>query len=1646
MRAYTIVLFLSLVLPLILGTRFDGVNQFLRVDPSLYRYPQHPSHRQQTVLSHPEDLSADPHPQSSPGQTHKRSRRTINDDIVPANANINNSNVTIQENHNLAYIAWSGKSDSETIVMLFIDSHISAASTSAVYVSHNYGDTFKNLTGLFHNESNRNVRLDYFIESPDDYRDYIFVSQEGKALFTSQDEAVTFHYHKLDFTPSDIITHPFLGNILVAYDQTDQQAYISLDFGESWKSFSSLFPNKGIGGVYWGAEFGQNETIYIAVSHGDGQYNIHRTDLTLDPSTLLLPYLVYEFDIASDYLYAVKIKHDAPDSKLLLVSFDASSFQEAEFSSSPGEGQARLLERSYYVADASEGQLVVAVNHQYNLTNLYISESRGVRFSLSLERVLYHDPNLTDVSSAWVYRARNSKLLDFHKAAGLRGIYIATQLTVGPVGGRYLRTFISYDKGGEWSRLTAPDYDSHNNPTSCSAPDCYLNLASEFSSIYRTYQTEPILSAASTPGLIMATGSFGSNLYVIGDLMVSNTAGATWVDALPGFTYYLFGDNGGFMLAAHKHYLGHVNYIYYSLDEGLNWQKYNFSEQSLLIWGIATEPGEYTTVVSIYGSKHYSATIEWIIVKLDLKDILGPPCKESDYHIWSPSDDIPGRACLLGSRVSYQRKLTASHCYQGTDFSRASSSHVCACTRIDYECEFGFALEEEYEVCVYTDENTGSIVPSGCYPGSTYPRSRGYRKVAGDVCAPDNDQFTAVETACPGGGTDFSVSVRGEGVRSDSVWYSVATGQKVTITAYFPNDTQMDHTDHTFLWRIGDKLSHSTTNEFNYTFTSPQSYIVDITVSTSAFTSSNSTRVTVMDSITDIAFPIESPSYTFFGQFTQFTISLPVSIERYGTLTFQWIIDSRTSTSSYSPSNSVIFSSEQSHFVCWSVFNAVSNRSHTCASIQVYPSLNVTGLSVQYTGVHSIQLQWDPVRVQLKGYQVLYKTKEHGFVSAGLLLNYTSFFIVPNLSPSTEYTFAVRAYTDTQNGPLSDTVMAKTSETPDSPPRNLRVSVNNTTLVATWNPPLQSAATNYELFVSNSIDLSVHKINTTTYKQTAPNPGVLYTFQVAAGVDREKYGSLSRAVSVLSGLELTSQAPSQFAARSYNKSCLLLTWAPLLYPNFIPVRPDYYKIIYYLEGTDPITKKVDGDAQSYTLCGLSNSPYSLRIQAASDGLIPGPFSPAITGQTVFSTPDAPHSVLITTLSATTLQVKWNPPNSGSAHFYYIVDVSHCSAPNLATCCSEQSAMCCPTSRVLRKVSVGVQSVQLTHLNGAYSYQLVIVAKSSDGAYCTHSYAYRGTTKEGVPSPPSIIDSGTTNSSVIIVYSPPAQPNGKVLGYQVISYIGERPVLNAFHNQFPPSVHVEVGNLWPGFEYTFYVRANTSQGYGMTSTLPLNIVSPDLSVLIPVMIEVTLDPLLTTQDLEQLVENIHDYLRNIGEVFSAVQTSNNYIAFLFKPKDRERRSDSDAVKSVISSLKEFSYQGIMVTDTYAVDVSAVSSAINPATIPRVDIFTNSNSIPFVIVMLISMIFNVVLLVLLFSTCYSLFRSNKIRKQRYSILTRFNADDEEITLEDPMIQAENLMIANPGTTSHVTQLLGHASDDHDDDELILDNTKDDTPLLS
>lgn len=68
------------------------------------------------------------------------------------------------------------------------------------------------------------------------------------------------------------------------------------------------------------------------------------------------------------------------------------SFLECSGPACPCASQPGVDLQEYYIADASEDQVFVCVSHSNNRTNLYISEAEGLKFSLSLENVLYYSP------------------------------------------------------------------------------------------------------------------------------------------------------------------------------------------------------------------------------------------------------------------------------------------------------------------------------------------------------------------------------------------------------------------------------------------------------------------------------------------------------------------------------------------------------------------------------------------------------------------------------------------------------------------------------------------------------------------------------------------------------------------------------------------------------------------------------------------------------------------------------------------------------------------------------------------------------------------------------------------------------------------------------------------------------------------------------------------------------------------------------------------------------------------------------------------------------------------------------------------------------------------------------------------------------
>ncbi|CAB4025570.1 Hypothetical predicted protein [Paramuricea clavata] len=93
---------------------------------------------------------------------------------------------------------------------------------------------------------------------------------------------------------------------------------------------------------------------------------------------------VIDFEIQDVYLFATKKSNNGID---LYVGYHYHDISKAEFPNT-------LRTEDYVIADASEGQVFVAVNHNKNTSHLYISDVNGKKYTLSMERVLLYSPNL----------------------------------------------------------------------------------------------------------------------------------------------------------------------------------------------------------------------------------------------------------------------------------------------------------------------------------------------------------------------------------------------------------------------------------------------------------------------------------------------------------------------------------------------------------------------------------------------------------------------------------------------------------------------------------------------------------------------------------------------------------------------------------------------------------------------------------------------------------------------------------------------------------------------------------------------------------------------------------------------------------------------------------------------------------------------------------------------------------------------------------------------------------------------------------------------------------------------------------------------------------------------------------------------------
>lgn len=622
--------------------------------------------------------------------------------------------------------------------------------SNTLYRSENEGFTWKRMTEILERQG-KSGKVNTVIISDADDSSIAILGKQGSNWYSS-DCGKTIKPITIGKSLDEFQFHPTDKNLALAATWTrctdfadgpcaiNKELYFTRDSGEHWKYLANYVVQ-----FSWGHR-GLNSNISnvipktrIYITHiGDDSAKGHQkmkgwnqdVDFSYSDDYFKSYTTVIKggnkFLITDSFIMVAQlIDHESQAVQLMVASEqNLEKFYKSEFP------MKTIPEKSYTLLDSSEGSLVLNINHSGDKAlygNIYISDSLGRRFSLSL----LHNSRGFDGYS------------DFQKISNLEGIYIANILDVEKVKNvdplkhrtrketEFKKTVITFDKGGRWHPLTAPERDSEGKKIICEDEDCSLHLNSITDSTFG-----PFYSTTNAVGLILGTGNVGKYLSKREDEIntyLSRDGGLTWYEIMKGSHMYEMGDHGALIVMADDQ--NPTNTLLISRNEGLTWDTIKFSDSYIEVDNIIIQPGSTTQNFLIYGRK----ASKGVTVAVDFSSYIERQCQlpedpsnpESDYELWSPNDGRTEAQCLMGRRVQYIRRKRDSECYNGEEYERNIFIENCRCTPEDYECDLGYYLDNDtcQQYPGYTREE------ASCASGDLYYEiPTGYRRVPGNSC------------------------------------------------------------------------------------------------------------------------------------------------------------------------------------------------------------------------------------------------------------------------------------------------------------------------------------------------------------------------------------------------------------------------------------------------------------------------------------------------------------------------------------------------------------------------------------------------------------------------------------------------------------------------------------------------------------------------------------------------------------------------------------------------------------------------------------------------------------------------------------------------------------------------------------------------
>ncbi|XP_060624334.2 VPS10 domain-containing receptor SorCS3 [Anolis sagrei] len=623
--------------------------------------------------------------------------------------------------HNQAMVHWSGYNSSVILILTKLhDFNLGSVTESSLWRSTDYGTTYEKLN----DKVGLKTVLSYLYVSPTNKRKIMLLSdpEVESSILISNDEGATYQKYRLSFYIQSLLFHPKQEDWILAYS-IDQKLYSSMDFGRRWQIMHErITPNR----FYWSVTGLDKEPdlVHMEARRTDGRAHYITCRIQeCSETTRNGPFLHY-IDVSSLVVQDEYIFIQVTDGGRAnyYVSYKREPFMQIKLPK-------YSLPKDMHIISTDENQVFAAVQewNQNDTYNLYISDTRGVYFTLALENVKSNRG------------LEGNVIIDLYEVAGIKGIFLANKKVEDQI-----KTFITYNKGRDWRLLQAPDSDLRGDPIHCLLPFCSLHLHLQISE--NPYTSGSISSKETVPGLLVATGNVGPELsYTEVGMFVSSDAGNSWRQIFEEEYSVWFLDWGG-ALVAMKHTSMPIRHVWVSFDEGRTWNKYGFTSAPLFVDGSLVEPGIETQIMTIFG--HLSLRSEWQLIKVDYKSIFSRRCTKDDFQTWHLHNQ--GEPCVMGERKIYKKRKAGAWCSLTREYSRTVVSEPCICAEWDFECDYGYERHSNNQ-CIPAFWFNPSSQLKECSLGQSYLNSTGYRRIVSNNCTDGlQEKYAARSEQCPG--------------------------------------------------------------------------------------------------------------------------------------------------------------------------------------------------------------------------------------------------------------------------------------------------------------------------------------------------------------------------------------------------------------------------------------------------------------------------------------------------------------------------------------------------------------------------------------------------------------------------------------------------------------------------------------------------------------------------------------------------------------------------------------------------------------------------------------------------------------------------------------------------------------------------------